>query len=109
MQDCVSVVSWRTAQNLGGNPYGMSPKPEMLIDGGIIVRRKYTQLGRGSNPTKTERWMDVQYDEEYVAAWLENQVLHRLHGIPYNQLQKLLSRAIALHKQRLKEFDIEQV
>jgi hypothetical protein len=107
MQSIIVLLHWKKAQNLGGNPFGMSPKPEMLLDDGLVVRRRYAKPGRRTFETKESIWYDVHYDRDYVTAWLESQVLQRLHGIPYNQLQKLLSGAIALHKERLKEFDLE--
>lgn len=104
MQSSVTTISWREAKRLGGGPFSMSLKPEMLLDGGLVVRRKYAKPGRKSHIEKPDQWYDVVYDREYVEAWFENHVLQQLNGIPYNQLQKLLSSAMTLHKERAKEF-----
>lgn len=76
-----------------GNKYGFLPEAAMLLDGGMEVIRYIKLKGE-----KKSELITVIYDESYVIEWLRRNLTNKLKGMPWNELQRLVSTAYKLDK-----------
>ncbi|MBW4473256.1 MAG: hypothetical protein KME45_23210 [Stenomitos rutilans HA7619-LM2] len=98
-------VHWKETFHLQGNPYLLKPRVEMLHPGGTKIFKKFVPPGRGGVATKKVTYTYVTYDRSYVAHYIYETVIKLFPRIPYNELQKLISEAIQIKKEKDKEWN----
>lgn len=85
-------IHWSETHNWIGAVFCITPEPSMLVPGGMrkLRGRKIRKLRQ----IIEEQFFYVIYDESYVVEYIANKVLKPLGSLPYNDLQKLLSKAM---------------
>lgn len=89
-------ADWKDTHSWLGSVFAIPPELGMLVPGGMTKLRG-RKVRERRQIVHTE-FYNVRYDDTYVVEWIAAKVLKPLSGLPYNELQKLLSRAMQSHK-----------
>ena len=85
----VALYHWNTAQM--GNTFLQAVMPQMLKGRGWSIRRKMKLSDKSQLASKEE--IDILYDRAYIVSKIQATFTDPLCGLPYNELESLLSEA----------------